>query len=178
MNIPPRPTPPATADTDRPSLDWSSIKLFAMDVDGILTDGAIYTSSDGHEAKRFSIIDGYGLSRLRQEGVAIAWISGRFSESTCVRARELKIAHLAQGDNDKLSGLKRILEQLQLRPEQAVYMGDDVIDVAAMRYAGIGVTVPEAQDEALAAADYVTRRPGGHGAVREICNHILAARSH
>lgn len=161
----------------RADLPWGEIKLFAMDVDGILTDGAIYVSSDGHESKRFSIIDGLGLARLRQAGVTLAWISGRFSESTCVRARELKIPHLVQGRNDKLTALKGLLESLGLEARQAVYMGDDVIDVEAIRFAGIGVTVPEAQEEALAAADYVTARTGGNGAVREVCNHILKARS-
>ncbi|MDQ8203879.1 HAD hydrolase family protein [Pelagicoccus sp. SDUM812003] len=156
-------------------LDWASIKVFAMDVDGILTDGAIYVSSDGSEAKRFSIVDGLGLARLRQAGIILAWISGRMSDATTVRAKELKIPHLVQGKLDKLTGLKDLLEELQLEPHQAVYMGDDVIDVDAIRYAGIGVTVPEAQQEALAAADYITSRPGGHGAVREVCNHIYHA---
>lgn len=158
------------------SLDWSAIKLFAMDVDGILTDGAIYVSSDGSEAKRFSIIDGLGLARLRQKGIILAWISGRHSESTTVRAEELKIPHLVQGKLDKVTGLRDLLAELKLEPHQAVYMGDDVIDVPAIKHAGIGVTVPEAQEEALAAADYITTRPGGHGAVREVCNHILASK--
>lgn len=169
---PTKPIPPPA------SLPWADIQLFAMDVDGILTDGAIYVSSDGHESKRFSIIDGLGLARLRQSGVTLAWISGRHSESTTIRARELKIPHLVQGQTEKLTALKALLEQLHLQPSQAVYMGDDVIDAPALRFAAIGATVPEAQDEALAAANFVTSRPGGHGAVREVCNQILAARSH
>lgn len=157
------------------ALDWSAVKVFAMDVDGILTDGTIYTHSDGTEAKRFSVIDGLGLARLREAGIILAWISGRHSDSTTVRAKELKIPHLVQGKLDKISGLRDLLEELKLEPQQAVYMGDDVIDVEAIRFAGIGVTVPEAQDEALAAADYVTSKSGGNGAVREICNHIYKA---
>lgn len=157
------------------SLDWSAIKVFAMDVDGILTDGTIYTHSDGTEAKRFSIIDGLGLARLREAGIILAWISGRHSESTTVRAKELRIPHLVQGKIDKISGLKDLLAELELQPHQAVYMGDDVIDVDAIKYAGIGVTVPEAQEEPLAAADYITTRTGGNGAVREVCNHIFKA---
>ncbi len=156
-------------------LPWSSIRLFAMDVDGILTDGTIYVSSEGSESKRFSIVDGLGLARLRDAGIELAWISGRFSDSTTVRAKELKIPHLVQGKNDKITALKELLGKLQLEASQAVYMGDDIIDVDAIAFAGIGVTVPEAQDEALAAADYVTTRSGGNGAVREICNHILKA---
>lgn len=154
------------------TLDWSAIKLFAMDVDGILTDGAIYVSSEGSESKRFSIIDGLGLARLREAGIILAWISGRHSDSTTVRAKELKIPHLVQGKLDKVTGLRDLLEELNLDASQAVYMGDDVIDVDAIKHAGIGVTVPEAQPEAIAVADYVTTKAGGHGAVREVCNLI------
>lgn len=164
--------PDASSDA---SLDWSAIKLFAMDVDGILTDGSLYVSSDGSESKRFSIIDGLGLARLREAGIILAWISGRHSEATSVRARDLKIPHLVQGKLDKITGLRDLLEELKLQPHQAVYMGDDIIDVDAIRYAGIGVTVPEAQPEALAVADYVTEKQGGQGAVREICNLIYHA---
>jgi 3-deoxy-D-manno-octulosonate 8-phosphate phosphatase (KDO 8-P phosphatase) len=146
-----------------------------MDVDGILTDGAIYTHTDGTEAKRFSIVDGLGLARLREAGIILAWISGRHSESTTIRAKELKIPHLVQGKIDKISGLKDLLAELELEPHQAVYMGDDVIDVDAIKHAGIGITVSDAQEEALAAADYVTTRTGGNGAVREVCNLIYKA---
>lgn len=161
--------------TPNAPLDWKSIKLFAMDVDGILTDGTVSISSDGSESKRFSIVDGLGLAQLRLKGVILAWISGRQSQATTIRAEELKIPHLVQGRLDKIDALKDLLRELQLQPEQAVYMGDDVIDIEAIRYAGIGVTVPEAQEETLAAADFVTSRSGGNGAVREVCNNILKA---
>ncbi len=157
------------------TLDWSAVKVFAMDVDGILTDGTIYTHSDGTEAKRFSVLDGLGLARLRDSGIVLAWISGRHSDSTTVRAKELKIPHLVQGKIDKISGLKELLAELKVDPAHAVYMGDDVIDVDAIKYAGIGVSVPDAQEEALEAADYITTRRGGDGAVREVCNHIYKA---
>lgn len=164
-----------TENNSNKLLDWGAIKLFAMDVDGILTDGTITVSSDGSESKRFSIIDGLGLARLRQEGIVLAWISGRHSESTIARAKELRIPHLVQGRNDKITALKELMEELKLSERQAVYMGDDIIDVDAIRYAGIGVSVPEAQDKAIAAADYITRKSGGKGAVREVCNHLLDA---
>lgn len=156
-------------------LDWSAIKLFAMDVDGILTDGCIYVSSDGSETKRFSIIDGLGLVRLREAGIHLAWISGRGSYATNLRAGELKIPYVIQGRKDKETALQELLTELNLKPEQAAYMGDDDIDTAAIAMAGIGITVPEGQDAPLAAADYVTKRSGGNGAVREVCNHILKA---
>lgn len=162
-------------DNASPTLDWKSVKLFAMDVDGILTDGTIYVSSDGSESKRFSVVDGLGLAKLRDAGIVLAWISGRLSGSTTVRAKDLKIPYVVQGKTDKISALKELLAELKLEPAQAVYMGDDIIDTAAIAYAGIGVSVPEAQEEALAAADYVTRRSGGNGAVREVCNRIIEA---
>ena len=143
---------------------WSRIKLFAMDVDGILTDGTVLISSDGTEAKRFSILDGLGLARLRDAGFPLAWISGRASGATTARATELKIPHVIQGRIDKLTALSA-----------CAYMGDDVIDVPALRAAGLGISVPGAIAEARAAADYITKRPAGLGAVREVCDHLLAA---
>ena len=157
---------------------WSAIRLFAMDVDGILTDGTIHISSDGTESKTFSILDGMGLVRLAKSGIATAWISGRASGATTVRATELKIPHLVQGRVDKITALKELAFALSLTPEQCVYMGDDDIDAAAIHWAGIGVTVPDAMPAAITTADYITRRPAGLGAVREICEHILAAQGH
>ena len=159
------------------NLNWGAIELFAMDVDGVLTDGSLYVSSDGSETKRFSIIDGLGLVMLREAGVKIAWISGRGSEATDRRAAELKVDFVIQGRKDKAKALSSLLKELGLKPEQAAYMGDDTIDTEAIELAAIGVAVPEAQPEPLAAANYTTQRAGGNGAVREVCNHILAARS-
>ena len=157
---------------------WAAIRLFAMDVDGILTDGTIHVSSDGVETKTFSILDGMGLVQLRKHGIPTAWISGRASGATSVRAEELKIPHLVQGRTDKITALKELAATLNLTADQIVYMGDDDIDTAAIQWAGIGVTVPDAMPSPFTAADYVTRRPAGKGAVREICEHILSARGH
>jgi len=157
---------------------WAAIRLFAMDVDGILTDGTIHVSSDGVETKTFSILDGMGLVQLRKHGIPTAWISGRASGATSVRAEELKIPHLVQGRTDKITALKELAATLKLTADQIVYMGDDDIDTAAIKWAGIGVTVPDAMPSPFTAADYVTRRPAGKGAVREICEHILAAQGH
>ena len=147
-----------------------------MDVDGILTDGTIQISSDGVETKGFSILDGMGLKRLEKAGVLTAWISGRLSGATTVRATELKIPHLVQGRTDKLTVLAALAETLGLSPADCVYMGDDDIDAPAIEWAGIGVTVPNALPAALKSADLVTTRAAGHGAVREICELILKAR--
>lgn len=155
---------------------WGAIRLFAMDVDGILTDGTVQISSDGTESKNFSILDGLGMVRLNRAGFAVAWISGRASGATTMRATELKIPHLIQGRIDKITALQELAAQLKLGAAQCAYMGDDDIDVPAIRWAGVGITVPDAMPAALAAAHYVTTRHAGRGAVREICEHLLAAR--
>ena len=155
---------------------WRRIRLFAMDVDGILTDGTVQISSDGTETKSFSILDGLGLVRLNRAGLSTAWIIGRASGATTGRATELKIPHLIQGRTDKLAALQELAAQLKLSPAECAYMGDDDIDAPAIAWAGIGVSVPGAMPAALQAARLVTRRAAGHGAVREICELLLAAR--
>jgi 3-deoxy-D-manno-octulosonate 8-phosphate phosphatase (KDO 8-P phosphatase) len=147
-----------------------------MDVDGILTDGTVLISSDGTEAKSFHMRDGMGLGLLRNSGLPLAWISGRASGATTLRAAELKIPHLVQGQPDKLAGLTALAAELGLALDECVYMGDDIIDVAAIKAAGIGVSVPDGHATAIAAADYVTRARAGYGAVREVCDFLLAAR--
>lgn len=155
---------------------WAAIRLFAMDVDGVLTDGTVRISADGNESKSFSILDGMGLKRLERAGVAVAWISGRASGATTVRATELNIPHVIQGRTDKLAALQELAAGLGLKPEQCVYMGDDDIDAPAIAWAGIGVAPSGSMPAALDAAAVVPGRAAGHGAVREICELILAAR--
>lgn len=170
-------TAPDTPSSAASRLDWGRIRLFAMDVDGILTDGTVCISSDGSEAKTFSILDGLGLVRLREAGITVAWISGRASGATTRRAEELRIAHLIQGRKDKITALTELMAELGLQPREVCYMGDDDIDAPAIEHAGIGVSVPTAMPAARTAADYITTLPAGRGAVREICDLILAARS-
>jgi 3-deoxy-D-manno-octulosonate 8-phosphate phosphatase (KDO 8-P phosphatase) len=155
---------------------WAAIRLFAMDVDGVLTDGTVQISSGGGEAKSFSILDGHGLKRLARAGVLVAWISGRESGATSRRATELGIPHLVQGRTDKLVVLRELAAQLALDATQCAYMGDDDIDVAAIEWAGVGIAPSDAMPSVLAAADYVPVRPAGRGAVREVCELILSAR--
>jgi 3-deoxy-D-manno-octulosonate 8-phosphate phosphatase (KDO 8-P phosphatase) len=158
-----------------PAARWASIRLFAMDVDGILTDGTVQIHSNGEESKGFSILDGLGIVRLNRAGIAVAWISGRSSQATTMRATELKIPHLIQGRTDKLTALQEIAHQLQLGAEQCAYMGDDIVDASAIAWAGVGATVADAMPAAIEAADYIAIRPAGRGAVREVCEHILTA---
>lgn len=155
---------------------WAAIQLFAMDVDGVLTDGTVAISADGIETKRFSILDGHGLKQLGQAGVIVAWISGRASGATTVRANELKIPHVIQGRTDKRTALTELAASLGIPAEDCAYMGDDTIDVGAMEWAGIGVAPPAAVPQALKAADHITSRPAGYGAVREVCDFIVQSR--
>lgn len=156
--------------------DWARVRLFATDVDGALTDGSILISSDGTEAKGFHVLDGMGMARLLRAGVTVAWISGRASGATTVRAAELKIPHLIQGRADKLAALQELAAQLGVAAREVCYFGDDDIDAAAIAWAGLGAAPRSALPAALKAARYVPSRPAGHGAVREICELILAAR--
>ena len=155
---------------------WAAIRLLALDVDGVLTDGTVAIHSDGSESKAFSILDGMGMVRLRKAGIAVAWISGRPSGASTVRAKELQIPHLVQGRMDKVLALQELAAELRLTPDQICYMGDDDIDAAAIEWAGIGVAPAGAMGPALAAADFIPKRAAGHGAVREVCEQILGGR--
>jgi 3-deoxy-D-manno-octulosonate 8-phosphate phosphatase (KDO 8-P phosphatase) len=156
--------------------EWAAIRLFAMDVDGVLTDGTVQISSDGSESKSFSILDGLGLKRLERAGILVAWISGRPSGATTARATELKIPHVIQGRTDKLAALQELATQLGLAAHECVYMGDDDIDAPAIKWAGIGIAPRDSMPAALDLADHVPERAAGHGAVREVCELLLAAR--
>jgi len=155
---------------------WKSVELFAMDVDGILTDGTIQISSDGTETKSFSILDGMGLRQVIMSGIAVAWISGRASGATTIRAKELGILHVIQGRVDKITALKELAAQLKLDAKQCIYMGDDDIDSSALKWAGLGISVPTAMPSAQEAAGCITEKAAGFGAVREVCEKLLESR--
>lgn len=152
------------------------IKLFLCDVDGVLTDGAIYIGAP-QEIKRYSIQDGLGMVLLRRAGIKIGWISSRPSRATTLRARELKITFLVQ-QKDRLSkseAIEKILRREKLTWDDVCYVGDDIVDLGPLQKAGVGVAVANAVAEARAAADFVTRAAGGNGAVREVIEMILKA---
>jgi 3-deoxy-D-manno-octulosonate 8-phosphate phosphatase (KDO 8-P phosphatase) len=133
----------------------------------------VFIHSDGTESKGFCILDGHGIRMWQRAGLHVALISGRASEATARRARELEITHVIQGAKVKLPALKELLERLSLSPEQAAYVGDDVMDLPIVRYVGLGVAVANAGDELKEHADYVTTRRGGEGAVREVIEYVL-----
>jgi YrbI family 3-deoxy-D-manno-octulosonate 8-phosphate phosphatase len=152
-----------------------AVELIVSDVDGVLTEGSIIFDNEGIELKRFHIRDGLGIKLWRRAGGKFAIVTGRSSHIVNVRAAELSIDVVRQGTEQKLAALKEILAQFQLKPEQACYIGDDLPDLPALKYAGLGVAVADGCAEVCTAADYVTRLPGGRGAVRETIEYILRA---
>ncbi len=151
------------------------LRLIAFDVDGVLTDGGLYLSDSGEEFKRFNSLDGHGLKMLKASGVELAIITGRTSRCVELRARNLGIARLYQGVDDKYAAMQSLLSDMNLPHESVAFMGDDVIDLPVMRRAGMAFSVPDAPQCVRDHADYVSQRAGGHGAVREVCELIMSA---
>jgi 3-deoxy-D-manno-octulosonate 8-phosphate phosphatase (KDO 8-P phosphatase) len=152
------------------------IKLFLCDVDGVMTDGAVFIGG-AREIKRFNIRDGLGLIFLRRAGFKVGWVSARPSPVTEARAAELGIDFLLQqGDRTSKTGaVEKLLRRTKLDWDAVCFVGDDVVDLGPLRCAGFAVAVADARPEVKAAADYVTRAPGGHGAIREVAEMILKA---
>ncbi|HUA68250.1 MAG TPA: HAD hydrolase family protein [Candidatus Saccharimonadales bacterium] len=152
------------------------IQIFLCDVDGVLTDGTVFIGGS-QEIKRFNIQDGLGLVFLRRAGIKVGWVSNRPSKATKLRARELKIDFLVQqiDRHSKVGVVEEILGRAKLGWDAASFMGDDVVDLGPLQRAGLAVAVANAGREAKAAAHYVTRATGGHGAVREVAEMILKA---
>lgn len=177
------------------------IKLMLFDVDGVLTDGIIFLfpaaggaatqSTDQHrqkmadaggfgiaspeiiEAKGFDAHDGTGFSLARLGGLKTGIITKRISETVALRARDLKLDYVYQGQQDKAAAFREILQKAQLAAEQVCYVGDDIIDLPVMRLCGLAIAVKNARPEVLGEAHYVTEHPGGHGAVRDAIEYVL-----
>ena len=152
------------------------IRLLVLDVDGVLTDGRLYYDADGHETKCFHVRDGYGIQRLLAAGLLVAVISGRSSGAAAARLAELQVPHVFLGRNDKHRVLDGLLAELGVPLACVACVGDDVTDLPIMRAAGLGITVADAHPDVLDAADWITVAGGGQGAVREVCDVLLAAR--
>lgn len=153
----------------------AQVRLACFDVDGVLTDGKLWFTDDGRELKAFHVHDGLGLKRLAAHGIAIALISARSSPLVALRAHELGIVHVYQGVADKLLVFEQLLKTLAFSAAQAVYVGDDLPDLPVLRRAGLAIAVANAQAPVKQTAHWVSQFGGGAGAVREICELILAA---
>lgn len=151
------------------------IRLIALDVDGILSDGKIIYDANGVETKAFYVQDGVGIKALQKYGVTVAIITGRNSPMVSKRAAELDIQHIVQGRDDKGVALSQLAQQLDIPLNACAYMGDDLPDISALKLVGFAASVPNAHDAVKPYADYISSRQGGYGAVREVADMILQA---
>jgi YrbI family 3-deoxy-D-manno-octulosonate 8-phosphate phosphatase len=153
------------------------VELILSDVDGVLTDGGILFDNQGIEIKKFHIRDGLGIKLWQRAGFKFGILTARTSQIVKVRAGELGIDIVRQGFETKLPVAQEILRELHLAPEQCCYIGDDLTDLPVIRHVGLGVAVADAASEVQAAAGHVTKLPGGQGAVREVVELVLKAKS-
>ncbi len=151
------------------------IRLLVCDVDGVLTDGRLTYGDGGEATKTFHVRDGMGLRMLMDNGIEVAIITARSGAAVAKRMSDLKIENVAQGRGDKGKALQEILDKLDISADDAAYIGDDIIDIPALRLAGLGVTVADGHKAVQEVADIVTSRGGGQGAVRELCDAIVDA---
>jgi YrbI family 3-deoxy-D-manno-octulosonate 8-phosphate phosphatase len=153
------------------------VELILADVDGVLTDGGIWYDNQGVELKAFHIRDGLGIKLWQRAGFRFGVLTARTSHIVKLRTAELGIDIVRQGFEDKLPAALEILRELRLAPEQACYVGDDLTDLPVIRHVGLGVGVADAVSEVRSAAAYITRSDGGRGAVREVVELVLKAKS-
>jgi 3-deoxy-D-manno-octulosonate 8-phosphate phosphatase (KDO 8-P phosphatase) len=159
-----------------PKKQAAVIRLLVLDVDGVLTDGRLYFGSSGEALKQFHVRDGLGIQQVARAGIEVAVISGRKSRMVDVRCRELGIKHVHQGAKDKVAVLERLCAGLKIEAAECACVGDDLPDIPVMRKVALAFAVADAHSEARHAAHLVTKLPGGLGAVREVCDYLLAHR--
>ena len=152
------------------------IRLVAFDVDGVFTDGRLYLADNGVETKAFHTQDGFGVRQLLRTGIAVAVISGRRSPAVERRMAELDVPHVILGCKDKVAAMDKLAASLGIAIDACAYVGDDIPDLALLEHVGFSVAVANAVPALHERCDYVTRKPGGSGAVREVCELLIAAR--
>ena len=151
------------------------IKLLILDVDGVMTDGRIIMDNEGKEIKNFNVRDGHGLKLLQRYGIKVAILTGRQSKVVEHRAKDLDIKDVYQKVFHKKDVFEKIMKNHKLSPDEAAFIGDDIVDIPVLRRVGFSVAVADAADVVKKSVDYVARNSGGRGAVREICEMILKA---
>lgn len=158
----------------------SKVKLLLMDVDGVMTDGHLYNVPDATgkmvETKGFDSQDGIALQWANWSGIRTGLISGRVSPATLERATQCKFAYVYQGHIEKIPILEEIMADAKVERDEIAYIGDDLTDIVVMRRVGLAIATANARDQVKSAAHYVTRQPGGSGAVREVVELILQAK--
>ncbi|VCU71775.1 3-deoxy-D-manno-octulosonate 8-phosphate phosphatase KdsC [Pigmentiphaga humi] len=151
------------------------LRLMIFDVDGVLTDGRLHYGEHGETVKIFHALDGFGLRMLHESGIEVAFMTGRDSPTVSRRAAELGISEVQQGVRDKSAAVAALAQRHGLDLAEVGFMGDDIIDLAAMQRVGFAASVAEAPTYVGQAAHWIAQRPAGHGAVRECCDLILAS---
>ncbi len=151
------------------------ISLAIFDVDGVLTDGSLHYSATGEEVKIFNTLDGHGLKMLAASGVTLAIISGRTSKALAKRAADLGIVHVMMGVDKKAAAYSTLCKKLKVETHQVASIGDDIVDLPILLNCGFSASVPSAPDDVKCRVDMVTKKYGGHGAVREFCETIMRA---
>lgn len=153
------------------------IKLVIFDVDGVLTDGRLYFTGEGDAMKAFHVHDGLGMTFLQKIGIELAIITGRKSEIVKQRAAGLNIKYVYQDKMNKLKPYEQLIETLNITDKEVAFIGDDLLDLPVIRRVNLGIVVSNALDYVKEHADWVTTKPGGNGAVREVCDLILKAQN-
>ncbi|MEA3137901.1 MAG: 3-deoxy-D-manno-octulosonate 8-phosphate phosphatase phosphatase [Gammaproteobacteria bacterium] len=161
----------------RKATPLAKIELLILDVDGVLTDGRLYFGARGEALKAFHVRDGHGIKLVMAAGVQVAAFSGRRSAATAARLRELGVPTVVQGCSDKLLALNKLSKRLKVDPLNCACIVDDTPDLALMSAVGLAAAVADAHPIVLSAAHWISRTPGGFGAVRELCDAILRARA-
>lgn len=157
-------------------LKLRTIRLLALDVDGVLTDDTILVGPNGAEFKRFNISDGFFIQLAMRAGLEIAIVSGRASEATTSRMKELGVRHLLQGNRNKVAAITPLLESLTIDRSDVAFVGNELLDIPLARVVGLPVAVADSAAGLLAVAKFVTTRNGGDGAVRELLEHWFIAK--
>jgi 3-deoxy-D-manno-octulosonate 8-phosphate phosphatase (KDO 8-P phosphatase) len=152
------------------------LRLLVLDVDGTLTDGRLYYDAKGEALKAFDVRDGHGLRLLNLAGVKLAVLTGRRADLTQQRCRELSIEHVVGSSRDKGQGIEQLCKDAGVKLSETAFMGDDVNDLPALRKVALSCAPRDAAKEVLAEVDWVSGKDGGCGAVRELCELLLAAR--
>ncbi len=152
------------------------IQLLLLDVDGVLTDGKIWLGSNGLEFKAFDTKDGHGIKMAQEAGIRVGWISARNSQVVELRAKELGVSLIFQGEKNKLIAYHKILSQLKLTHAEVAYIGDDLLDIPLMEKVGVSVAIADAVAAVRREADWRTQFPGGRGGVREFIDLLLKVR--
>lgn len=157
-------------------LAWGEVEMLVLDVDGVLTDGGLWVAADGAVTKRFFVRDGSGIVRLQRAGVPVVWLTGRADPAVAARAEELGIARLIAGSHDKASALHSLSLSMGVPTSAMAYVGDDLLDLPAIRLAGLTVAPSDAAEPVKREVDHVAHLAGGQGVVRWVCDQLIAAK--